>query len=713
MATTPFGTNDPLNPGNINNTADYADMRKDLESIANQLSNIIDKNKLVALEARNIRRAFWDTNKAFMELNRVANSFNLGMSKTKDIQNAIKKNADQQRILGIAEAQALKDKNRSLANLYSKLLNSLYIQEEELKAMRTANIELDKRAGIFAAILKGVSKIPVLGDLLNVDQALIKMRELAKDGANSFTIFKEGWKQAFATLGDQISLEEIFRRLFIATIKVDTAVTEIAKNLIYTKDRAREVADQMFTLSANSNDAYVNFKNINQAFNELNETFGFAVRRPKELITEFIDLTKKIGLTKEATGKLMQLTITTGKSFHQGTIEALAQAQAVSSAYGVQLNNKVILEEIGKTSGQILANFQGQPGAIAKAIATANALGTSLSTVKEQAMALLDFESNIENELKAELLLGQTLNLERARAAALQGDYLTVMKELNNQNITWNKFSHMNVLQQNALAQSLGITSDQLSDQLMKQQFIGKSRQEILALGGEEVAQRMEQVSTQEKFNQSVEKLKDLVVGLVQGPFGQLLESLVTMLGYITTGVKLVMDFGSAIGSWFGFIGRALSGLSGLGKVMKGLVGMAIVYAAYTAAASAAKVPFIGPVLAIAAAAGILGAGFAVLNSKVSQVQDAYIDPQKDTVIHGPAGSFKTRPDDKILVGTNVGTPINNSIKPQSNADLTPLIAAMTSVRASIDKLHDKQGVVNMDGKKVGQGLVMGSYKLA
>ncbi len=37
--------------------------------------------------------------------------------------------------------------------------------------------------------------------------------------------------------------------------------------------------------------------------------------------------------------------------------------------------------------------------------------------------SLLNFETSIENELKAELITGKQLNLERARAAALTGDF--------------------------------------------------------------------------------------------------------------------------------------------------------------------------------------------------------------------------------------------------------------------------------------------------
>ena len=50
-------------------------------------------------------------------------------------------------------------------------------------------------------------------------------------------------------------------------------------------------------------------------------------------------------------------------------------------------------------------------------------------------------------------------------------------------------------------------------------------------------------------------------------------------------------------------------------------------------------------------------------------------------------------------------------IKP--GIDLTPMIAAINEVKASVDRLYSKDQSINMDGKKVGTTLVQGSYKVA
>ena len=65
------------------------------------------------------------------------------------------------------------------------------------------------------------------------------------------------------------------------------------------------------------------------------------------------------------------------------------------------------------------------------------------------------------------------------------------MKELANQNIDFNKFSNMNVIAQEKVASALGLSADELSDQLLKQQYLGKSQEEVAALAGDEVADRI------------------------------------------------------------------------------------------------------------------------------------------------------------------------------------------------------------------------------
>ncbi len=55
---------------------------------------------------------------------------------------------------------------------------------------------------------------------------------------------------------------------------------------------------------------------------------------------------------------------------------------------------------------------------LSKALTTSKALGIEMSTIEGISESLLNFESSIEKELEAELLLGKNINLEKARQAS-------------------------------------------------------------------------------------------------------------------------------------------------------------------------------------------------------------------------------------------------------------------------------------------------------
>ena len=93
-----------------------------------------------------------------------------------------------------------------------------------------------------------------------------------------------------------------------------------------------------------------------------------------------------------------------------------------------------------------------------------------LEQVAKAGESLLNFEQSIEKELEAELLLGKQLNLERARLAALTGDYETLTREINKNVGDFSDFTKLNVLQQKALASAVGLTVDELSDQLLQKE---------------------------------------------------------------------------------------------------------------------------------------------------------------------------------------------------------------------------------------------------
>jgi hypothetical protein len=551
--------------------------------------NLLDANDFTKEYARTVKS---DATRALNELGKasekvVENQYKLdkGQLKSKDITKQIQE----------LELKGLKAKESIERAVKNKIINEskgLKLQNQIKEATEETLSELERQNGEISQTSKLLENIPGL------DKIVRNFGSMAK------------------------SSEAIASYLIDAGFKADVQITKLAKSLTQTKFEAAQTRDNLADMARESGDNFVTTEKLVESTLKLGQQLGIAQTFSADLTKEFTSLTGKIGISEESAGGLAKLTVAMGKNARTVTTEALGTAQALQSQAGIQLDNKQILDEVGKVSGQLLANFKGNPAAIAAAVTQTKLLGTTLEQTKKQSESLLDFQSSIENELKAELITGQQLNLERARALALSGDQAGVAKELANQNMNFSKFSQMNVLAQKDFASALGLTADELTDQLLKQQYLGKSRKEVAALAGEEVAQRLEALTAQDKFNNAVEKLQDIFVSLVDGPIGQFLNLLGDILGVI------------------GKIGEAISKAIPA-PILKILAGVGAGAAVGSAFGGIGAIPG-------AIAGGLLAAGGVAANA--NDLMSGYGNRTLST----PQGSYALNNNDTVIAGTNL-----------------------------------------------------------
>jgi|TARA_B100001094_G_scaffold165961_1_gene160637 hypothetical protein len=100
---------------------------------------------------------------------------------------------------------------------------------------------------------------------------------------------------------------------------------------------------------------------------------------------------------------------------------------------------------------------------IGEAAIRARELGVSLDTVFKISDGILDFQSSIENELKASLLIGRQLNLNEARRLAMAGDMAGLQEEILRQVGSEEELQRMNAIQRKSLAGALGVTVQELN----------------------------------------------------------------------------------------------------------------------------------------------------------------------------------------------------------------------------------------------------------
>jgi len=596
----------------------------------------------------------------------------------------------------IVKQEELYTKLKELANVEGAL--QLSILRDQLATLKKENRELDgildksKKLDktFFGQLNKFSSIIPGLGKFSSAfEKAAIASR-------------KAGGGMAGLQAGYAAFLKEvrplIFVQLAAEANKADKQIIALNKSLVITRDEAYLVREQFVEQSRAIYDTAITTDKLLEAQSKLSDALGITKIFSQGINQEFINLTQKVKISEEAAVGLSKITLATGKNARQITVNTVGAIEKVKQETKLRLDNRKILEATGKVAGQLLANFKANPAAIAEAIAKTQALGTTLEQTKAQAESLLNFESSIENELKAELITGKQMNLERARMAALMGDQKTVAEELSKQAVDFNTFSEMNVIAQKSLAEALGLSADALSDQLFKQQYLNKSREEILAIGGKEALERMEQLTAQEKFNNAVDKLKDLLGNLVAGPLGLMLSLLSDALQIVTL-----------IGAPFRLIGDIINGLLGpassLGAILKGVLFTTI-----------GIMTFLNPVK------GLLS--LAVLGGAILGVEALMAKPKKQEEF--AAGGIVTSEINNATIGEagpEAIIPLNSPkadkmLNGGSSIDLTPMIAAINEVKAAVNNLASRPAVAYIQGKdafskEVSTTSVQNTYKFA
>jgi len=460
-----------------------------------------------------------------------------------------------------------------------------------------------------------------------------------------------------------ISVKAIFGPLamLMAAIKAgfqfDAEVTKLQKGLGVSRGEAKGIRDNMSGLSREMKNNAINSADMLKSFNTLNEQFGTAATTMRDdIVGETAKLMKLTGMSAQSAGNFAKFSNISGKNMKTVTTEARRAVVAAEAEGGARLNINKTLDEAGKIGGQVSAQLAGNPAKIAKAVALAKQFGMELEKVAAAGNQLLNFQDSIGKELEAELLLGKSLNLEQARLAALTGDYETLIKEINREVGSYADFTKMNVLQQKALAESVGMTVDQLSDQLLAKANLNELAEEARLMGDEDLAKQLEARSAQEKFNDTVAQLKQIFVDLVGGPFGDVLNAIGTAVSGMSVLLGYAQDFGAFVGGWGSGLGDFLAGLGPIGKALKGLGMLAVVFGAYKAFSALASIPVVGPILGAAAAAAVIAAGSAALNG-AETADDATFEGggygKRTLLEEGRITRFND--NDTIIAGTRLG----------------------------------------------------------
>ncbi len=541
----------------------------------------------------------------------------------------------------VKAAQSLVNKEQQ-----SALLSSLLAENYEL-----VGLNLDDNT---KAIIQQIVQNKVIEDQLEThNKNYIKAVKLLNSQLSTYDKIKGSLKITADTFrktdigklwGEGVrKLQLSFNGILNSVLNLNKSIVETSKLLGISVDTGEALSDSFRNSAYESSQTN---KNLNvglvtiqaqfQAQQELNAALGTSNLLTEQAREDQIFLTKQLGLSVKESTDLYKL----GRLNNMGAADtakvAVEQVANLKNQTGILLNYKTILGDISKVSAQLQAQYKNDPKLLAQAVIQVRLLGLEFDQAASAANKLLDFQSSIQSELKAELLLGKELNLEKARELALTGDVAGATKEMISQVGTLADYTNLNVLQQQALADAVGLSKNELAESLRQQELFrdtsfqsAKALEEALAAAdsqadrekiknelskstnADQLMSMYSQLDIQTKINSAFDKLTETIASLVDGPLGQLANgfaNILTQAGTLKTIINAVAGI-MAFNLGFG-IAKSIQGMMAFVKITKA----AAQAEKGLAAAKAISAGLTNP-LALAAGLAAAGIGIAAVNS--------------------------------------------------------------------------------------------------
>lgn len=742
----------------------YSDLMKDINSTREAFAHIVDDINGMSSGANRATKAFRGLENLAAKLQ--SHQSGINDLSSKELQTLQKKAQNQKNNLDLAKKLADEAIRTSIININSNKATILDYQkakeasseiEAQIKkndsALNTFNEQLqvsisnqqqiEKSLGVTGALMKGMSKIPFLGDLPGMSSVMKDVEDDIKEIEQSegrIVGKSEAMAMAFKKMGpiiknaltDPLVLTAITTKLLVSSfkalweigMKADTEITNLSKSMAISKEQATAMRDRFKEIQNAGNSIYETTTNLVNAQLELADAFGATTGFSEQQLKDQILLTKQMGFSVEEAKGLQQLAMANGMSAKDVTNSVIKQTSALAKQTGVQLDNKKVIGEVAKVSGQLRLQYQNNPSLIAAAVVQTQKLGISLDQAAKASRSLLDFESSISNELEAELLTGKDLNLEKARLLALNGKSAEAAAEMLKQVGSAAEFGDMNIIQQDALAKSMGMQTDELANSLIQQENLNKlgseSRKQIEekaellrkngdidganrlmnSIGNEKEAQEaLAKISAQETFNASMDKMKAILSSIVDGP--------ATSLVNLISGV---VAFATKLAPIFKAVAVALTPILGILTVMWiRTQAIAIMSSIETAFKTFGAVPVVGFGLALAAAA----TGAAYINSQPSPAGDMYSPSDGKTQVSTKEGGlFELSQNDSLFAFPEKKGSKNQSSGGGASMDISPLMGQMQTMNAILSKIESKEGKVTADTNEIGKASNMATYKV-
>lgn len=625
----------------------------------------------------------------------------IGKTMQRGIVSELKQSVKNQEEIIKLQAQAAKGEAKAsdVAKLRKKLQDNQVLAEAKMQSLRNnaaglSKKELEaliKKQGEYQAYLK--SQEEELDNINTINDSLILQGGLTKAIGKNIKDYITGLDKsgiAAALMNEELEASE---KLLVAgeaaiialakgAMEASNNINDIQKATGISYSNALKLQASFGVIAINTNKAYVNSVELNKSFASLTEETGLLLQYSDKTLVTMTGLTKQMGLGAKEGAQLSLLA-----SMQSSDTEAVlnnvdATVNAVNKQNKTAVSLKQIYNDISSASKAIVVSLGMNPKLLAEAATQARALGTTLEGVDAIAESLLNFEQSIEAELSAELLTGKQINLEKARQLALDNDLAGLAEEIKDNTALTESFATGNRIQQQALADALGMSRDDLAGMVYQQELMNMGQDKFIEKYGEQAHQQLMAQSAQEKFADTMTKIQTIIADMAL-TFAPVLDA----VAFIAEQAWLAY---TAIG--------LIAGLS-LVKFAASLIPAAVqlgLISAEAVTANAALTFGLGAI-AILGAIGLVAGAVKSFTSDTQEVQDGIADSSRGpfSITDAYGATAITAKGDSLAVSPNV----------RRGGDDGRMIALL-------EKIANKDSNVYMDSQKVGTSLAVATSRV-
>lgn len=352
---------------------------------------------------------------------------------------------------------------------------------ERIKKFAESLEEIYTLSDAFAFKLKDIANLEgqILEDVKKQNAIIEKQNVIVKSIFSKFTELNITGGKFVNTLKNLRSPAYAFFTLIELAgdrfMQLDAAAQRFREDTGLLASQTTNIENNVRSISRDFQQFGIDIEKSNVAAKSLTDVFGDQfVASNKENIKYISLMSANLGVSADDSAKILNNFMGIGNASMETSRYLSAQVVSLSKAAGVPLNK--VMKEVANVSGDTLLSLRGNVTALIKASVEAMRLGTTLNNVGSAASKLLDFQTSINDEMEASVLLGKDLNLQRAREFAYAGDLASLANEQVRIINQIGDARKLDFFQQRALAQSLGLSVEEMNKMRAKQKELSDLR---------------------------------------------------------------------------------------------------------------------------------------------------------------------------------------------------------------------------------------------